>query len=292
MFKLGPATVSKIVDLDPFVLAFDFLLPGRDPAELAGESAVLAPDHVNFGTGSILLSLHSFVLNISGLTVLIDTCVGEHKPRSRRQDWDQRHNTGYLTRLAAAGLAPEDIDIVMCTHLHADHVGWNTKLENDRWTPTFPNARYVMGRAELDHWSDLESREPGKHNHGCYADSVLPIVEAGLVEAVDDGFELTSGLEIIPLHGHSPGQIGLDLNCGDGSHALFCGDAFHSPVQIFRPHWSSAFCHDAVQAGELRRRLAERCAGDGAILLPAHLRGGHGMRVEGNDVSGFRPVFV
>jgi glyoxylase-like metal-dependent hydrolase (beta-lactamase superfamily II) len=292
MFKLGPASVTRIVDFDPFILPFDFLLPGCDLNELSGEATLLSPDHVDFEAGTILLSLHSFVLRTGNLTVLIDTCVGEHKPRPRRPDWHERHDTGYLSRLAAAGLSPADIDIVMCTHLHADHVGWNTRLEDGRWVPTFPNARYVVGRTEFEHCRETEEREPGKHNHGSFADSVLPVVQAGLVEPVDDGFELAMGLEIVPLRGHSPGQIGLELNCGAKGRALFCGDAFHSPVQIFRPHWSSAFCHDPELAGNLRRDLAERSAGDGTILLPAHLRGSHGMRVEVKGDAGFRPILV
>ena len=291
MLKLGNATLQKIVDLDPFVLPFDLILPGCDMAELAGEAALLSPNHVDFGAQTILLSLHSFVLRVGGLTVLIDSCVGEDKPRPRRADWHERRYTGYLDCLAAAGLKPADIDIVLCTHLHADHVGWNTRLDNGRWVPTFPNARYVIGRTELAHWEQAEREAPGVHNHAAFADSVLPVVEAGMVERVDDGFALFSGAEILPLAGHSPGQIGLDLNCGDGRHALFCGDAIHSPVQVFRPHWSSRFCFDPGTAGDLRQSLLERAAEDGTLLFPAHLRGAFGMEIR-RDGDGFRPLMV
>lgn len=291
MLTLGPASLTKIVDIDPFVLPFDFLLPGRDLGELAGEADLLSPHHVDFSAGAILLGLHSFLLRVGGLNILIDSCVGEHKPRPRRADWHDRHDTGYLDRLAAAGLSPNDVDVVMCTHLHADHVGWNTRFENGRWTPTFPKARYLMGRVELEHWQREEQKAPGAHNHGAYADSVLPVIEAGLAEIVDDGFSLLRGLEIVPLHGHSPGQIGLHLNCGQDGHALFCGDAFHSPAQVFRPHWSSAFCHDGEMAGRLRQSLLERSADEGTLLLPAHLRSAHGMRAQ-RQGGGFRPVMV
>ncbi|WP_206026897.1 MBL fold metallo-hydrolase [Jiella endophytica] len=291
MLNLGAATLEKIVDIDPFVLPADLLLPGCDLRELANHADLLAPDHVDFAAPAILLSLHSFVLRIAGRIVLIDSCVGEDKPRPRRADWHQRKGTGYLDRLGAAGLTPADVDIVLCTHLHADHVGWNTKREDGRWVPTFPNARYVIGRRELDHWEAAEREAPGSHNHGAFADSVLPVIEAGLVERVDDGVSLFSGAEIVPLAGHSPGQIGLDLRSRDGHHALFCGDAIHSPVQVFRPHWSSRFCFDKAAAGRLRQSLLERAAEDDTLLLPAHLRGACGMRIV-PDRDGFRPLMV
>lgn len=288
MLKFGPATIEKIVDMDPFVLPFDLILPGRDPEELRGEAKILAPDHVDFENRTLLISLHSFLLRVGGLTILIDSCVGECKPRSRRADWHERRDTGYLERLAAVGLRPEDIDIVMCTHLHADHVGWNTRLENGRWIPTFPNARYVMGRKELAHWQAEEAAHPGVANHGSYSDSVLPVVEAGLSETVDEGFELIRGLRITDLSGHSPGQIGLALDCAAG-HAHFCADAFHSPAQVFKPDWSSAFCADPAQAAALRHRLREEAAETNTLLLPAHLRNASGMRIR-KAAGRFAPV--
>ena len=291
MLTLGTATISKIVDLDPFVLPFDFLLPGGNLSELAGDADLLAPHHVDFSAETILLGLHSFLVRTGGLNILIDGCVGEHKPRPKREDWNQRNDTGYLDRLAATGLTPDDVDVVMCTHPHADHVGWNTRLDNGHWVPTFPNARYVIGRAELEHWQRLEDEQPGEHNHGAYTDSVLPVIEAGLTESVDDGFSLSRGMEIVPLHGHSPGQIGLRLDCGGHGRALFCGDAFHSPVQVLRPHWNSRFCHDPEQAASLRVSLLERSAADDTLLLPAHLRGAHGMQIEQTS-GGFRPVMI
>ena len=179
----------------------------------------------------------------------------------------------------AAGLRPEDVDVVLCTHLHADHVGWNTRLEDGRWVPTFPNARYLVGRAEMAHWEDQERRTPGVANHGVFADSVLPIAGANLLDVVDDGFSVGRGLSILPLPGHTPGQVGLDLEDGAGGHVLFCADAIHTPVQLFQPAWSSAFCTDPVQAVATRTALLERAADDGALIVPAHIRGSMGFRV-------------
>ena len=289
--KLGPATVERVIDLDPFALGLSFLFPGARLDDLSPHAALLAPDHVDFEAGDLLLGVQSFVLRVGGLTILIDSCVGENKERGRRKDWHQRSGTGYLRALAAAGVTVDDVDIVLCTHLHADHVGWNTRLENGRWVPTFPRARYMIGRDELAAWQAEEARAPGVANHGAYADSVLPVIEAGLVETVTDGFEITRGLTVMPLPGHSPGQIGLDLDYGESRHVLFCGDAIHSPAQVFKPEWTSAFCSNAEQAVASRVGLLERAAGDGSLIAPSHIRNAMGFRVE-RCACDFRPAFV
>ena len=294
MLTLGRATIEKVTDFDPFVLPASLLLPGRDLSELKSEAASLCPLHVDLEANTLLLGLHSFLLRVGGLTILIDSCVGEHKPRPRRADWHDRRDTGYLERLAQAGVSPEEVDVVMCTHLHADHVGWNTRLENGRWVPTFPRARYLGGEAELAHWLAEEAAQPGTHNHGAFADSVEPLLEAGLVERVSEGFSLGKGLNIISCAGHSPGQIGLDLDGGSAGHARFCGDALHSPVHVFRPEWSTAFCHDAEQAATTRRALLSEAAESGTLLLPAHLRGSMAMTIaqDSRSPSGYRPEYL
>jgi glyoxylase-like metal-dependent hydrolase (beta-lactamase superfamily II) len=291
MFDLGAATLEKIVDLDRFPLPLNFLMPKADAEALVRYRDLLEPHHVDFARGEVLLGIHSLLLKLGRLNILIDTCVGEHKPRPRRADWHERTDTGYLARLAAAGLAPEDIDIVLCTHLHADHVGWNTRLENGRWVPTFPNARYLVGMPELAHWQAEEARDPGRHNHGCYADSVLPVVEAGLVETVEDGFELARGASVVGLPGHSPGQVGLCLDCGARGQAFFCGDVIQTPVQVIYPEWSSQFCSDPAEATATRNDLFGRAHETGALVVPAHLRGVAAMRI-GMARGRFLPEFV
>lgn len=278
--KLGSATLERIVDIDPFALGLSFLFPGAEIADLEPHAALLAPDHLDFASGDLLLGVQSFLLRTGSLNILIDSCVGENKPRGRRKDWHQRTNTGYLTALERAGVRAHEVDIVLCTHLHADHVGWNTRLENGRWVPTFPNARYMIGSTELEAWQAEEALKPGIANHGAYADSVLPVIEAGLVESVDDGFELSRGLSVIPLPGHSPGQIGLDLDYGESRHALFCGDAIHTPAQLFKPEWTSAFCTNPQQAIDSRVGLLERACDEGSLIAPSHIRNAMGFRVE------------
>ena len=291
MHDLGNASLERILDVDPFALKLNFLFPGAAIGALEQARPLLEPYHVDFSNECVLLGVQSFLLHVGGLLILLDTCVGEHKERLRRPDWHLRSATGYLERLSSAGARPDDIDVVLCTHLHADHVGWNTKLEGDRWVPTFPKARYLIGRTELDHWQAEERVAPGVHNHNSLVDSVIPILEAGQCEIVDDGFALAEGLSILALPGHSPGQVGVTLDRGSGREVIFCGDAIHSPAQVFEPGWTSPFCSDPAQAVRTRTALLERSAENGSILAPAHLRHAWGMRIERRGTRWF-PVFV
>jgi glyoxylase-like metal-dependent hydrolase (beta-lactamase superfamily II) len=237
------------------------------------------------------LSIHSLVLRVAGRVVLIDTCVGEDKPRPRRAPWNERAATSYLARLAAVGLRAEDVDVVFCTHLHADHVGWNTRLLNGRWVPTFPNARYLMGRAELAHWqAELRAQPAAEVNHGSYADSVLPVIEAGRADLVDTEHELLDGLVDRALPGHTPGQVGLSLRRGD-AFGLFVGDAIHHPVQLVQPDWSSSLCTDQQRARETRRKFLAEAAECRAWLVPAHFSGATGVQIRARG-NGFVPLEV
>jgi glyoxylase-like metal-dependent hydrolase (beta-lactamase superfamily II) len=276
--ELSKLTLHRIVDLDPFAIPVEAIFPGASLAQLdPAARGILADRHVDFAAGKILLVIQSHLLRFGGKTILLDACVGEHKSRPLRPDWNNRASTAYLANLAAAGCAPEDIDIVMCTHLHADHVGWNTRLQSGRWVPTFPNARYVMTQREIDQRAEDAAKSP-QANHGSYQDSVLPVLDAGLAKIAKPGDALVDGATLLDLAGHSPGQIGLELAAGDGAHFIFCGDAIHSPVQVFQPGWSSGFCFDRAHAVRTRRMLLERAASEDLRLIPAHLRG-TGMRI-------------
>lgn len=282
---IGDVRIDRVVDLPRFELGLRFLFPGADPAVLEGERGWLEP---GFMAGeALLLSVHSLVLRVAGRVVLVDTCVGEGKHRPRQPPWDNRAATGYLDRLAAVGLRAEEVDVVFCTHLHADHVGWNTVLRDGRWVPTFPRARYLAGRDELAHWEAAVARNPGL-NHGSFGDSVLPVVEAGQVDEVEGGQAILDGVTVRALPGHTPGQVGIDLVRGE-ARAILCGDAIHHPVQLVRPEWSSAFCSNPGQAHGTRMALLEEAAERGSWLVPAHFRGVTGMRVR-RAGGAFRPL--
>jgi glyoxylase-like metal-dependent hydrolase (beta-lactamase superfamily II) len=172
--------------------------------------------------------------------------------------------------MQAAGVRPEEVDLVMCTHLHMDHVGWNTRLQDGKWVPTFPNARYVFSKADYDHYLAVD-RDPqqGPANHGSFRDSVLPVVEAGLADMVNGAHAIDEHLAIEPAPGHTPGTVAIKL-ASRGAQALFCGDILHHAVQVFNPDWNSFVCFDPPSARKSRRKVLEDCAGAGALLMPAH----------------------
>jgi len=287
--QYGSASVHRIIDLDPFALPLEFLFPGATLEALLPEARALAHTHIDFENGTVLLAVQSHLIRFAGKTILVDTCVGEHKERPTRPDWHRRAHTQYLANLKAAGCAADDIDFVMCTHLHADHVGWNTRLDSGRWVPTFANARYLMSQTEIDFRAEEVAASP-KVGHGNYQDSVLPVLQHDRVTTVAAEDEIVDGATIRALPGHAPGQVGLELAAGKDEHVLFCGDAIHSPVQIFHPHWSSAFCHNPLQAIHTRLGLIERAVTENLRLIPSHLRGGS-MRIRVHG-SGFRPLLV
>lgn len=256
------------------------MLPGLDLALLEQHRHWLEPDHRDPVTGLLMISLHSWLLRIEDRTVLIDACVGNDKERLRPETAEfHRQRTPYLERLRAAGVAPEDIDFVLCTHLHVDHVGWNTRLENGRWVPTFPNARYLFSRREYEHWRpENRTHIAGHPNDGVFEDSVLPVVEAGLVDLIDGQHVPLAGLEIEPAPGHTPGHVMVALQSG-GQHALFTGDLMHHVLQVYAPQVSSAFCEDPAAAATMRQEVLARCCDRDVLLLPAHFGAPHAGRV-------------
>jgi glyoxylase-like metal-dependent hydrolase (beta-lactamase superfamily II) len=290
MMTIGKASIKRLVDIETFAMPLSIILPQADLASLEPHRDLLAPDHIDFDAQAVLLTVQSHIVQVDGLTILVDTCVGEEKHRPLRPVWHQRKQTGYLERLAGLVLRPEDIDMVMCTHLHPDHVGWNTRLSNGKWVPTFPNAKYVMGKVEFEHWHALaQTQLDPPVNQGSFADSVLPIIERQQEQFVGVGDGLAAGLSIIDLEGHTKGQIGLDIDGGTGTRAIICGDAVHTPAQVLFPQWSSAFCLDGAAAAQTRQRLFTCAASEDVVLVPNHLRG-EGMRIEAKG-HGFMPRF-
>jgi glyoxylase-like metal-dependent hydrolase (beta-lactamase superfamily II) len=286
--QYGSASVHRIIDIDPFTLPLSFLFPGASIEALGAGAAALDGTHIDAASNGVHLAVQSHLIRYAGKVILMDTCVGEHKPRPARPAWHQRSATPYLANLAACGCSPDDVDVVMCTHLHTDHVGWNTRLVSGKWVPTFAKARYLMSQAELDLRASEVAHNPAA-NHGSYLDSVLPIVERGLVDIVKGGDAIADGATIVALPGHTPGQIGLEIATGARSRALFCGDAIHSPAQVYQPQWFSAFCHDGEQAVQTRNALLARAVAEDMVLIPAHLRAAH-MRIREKD-GGLAPVF-
>ena len=240
-----------------------WLLPDATPEAVERHREWLAP-HFLDGDGRFLQSIHTFAVTGLGLTMLVDTCVGNDKDRGGRRPFHMMH-TAFLDDLRAAGVPPEAVDVVLCTHLHVDHVGWNTRLEDGRWVPTFPRARYLFARREWEHWSS----EPDADTRRIMADSVRPVLDAGLAELVDAEHRVSDEIWLEPTPGHTPGHVSVRLRSA-GAEAVITGDLMHHPVQMAEPQWASAFDSDPDQARKTRREFCERYAGAPVTVLGTH----------------------
>ena len=254
-FSIGNVQLDRVVEsetplLDPFEL-----YPDVTPEIIAENLHWLAPRYYDTATKLLVTTMQGFLVRSRGKIILVDTCVGDCKRRPRAIFDNKRWN--WLDRLLEAGVSPESVDIVICTHFHVDHVGWNTKLEDGRWVPTFPNARYVFARTEWDFWRSERGRH-GLQRAGDYvADSVVPIVEAGLADMVATDHVINDEVRLVPAPGHTPGLVSVDLKSA-GEHALIVGDIIHSPLQIRYPQWSSRFCADPDESRTTRIAILER----------------------------------
>jgi glyoxylase-like metal-dependent hydrolase (beta-lactamase superfamily II) len=289
-FAIGEATVDVIVDDDNFALPLSEFLPGYDPELLDAHRRTLEPDFIDPARNMLKFAIQSFVFRTGGQTILIDSCIGDGKDCPDIPAWHRRRGSGFLDRLRQTGVDPADVDLVFCTHLHVDHVGWNTRREGDRWAPTFSNARYLFGRRELADW--MKQREDGRAppiHARALTESVVPIVEAGLADLVDDGYDLGPGLRLVPLPGHTSGQMGLVVDYGR-HRAIFCGDAMHSPLQILQPGLSTSSCVDPNTASDTRKTILAEAADSGRLVVPAHFRGSRRAHVHSSG-GGYEPVF-
>jgi len=262
--RLGDLTIMRSVEMIMESDALEFF-PETTEADWAPHRDWLSPDALNAATGALLFPVQSYVVRTSHHTILVDTCVGNDKPRPYRPAWHQKSDDAFLRSLARHGVAPEDVDYVMCTHLHGDHVGWNTCLEDGRWVPTFRNARYVFARDEVAAWETGDARFPRTP----YEDSVLPIVEAGRAVLVDNDFALDDEVWLEPTPGHTPGHAAIRL-ASRGANAVLSGDLIHSPVQCRHPEWVAWPDWDPELAKRTRRAFLERYCETDTFVCTAH----------------------
>jgi glyoxylase-like metal-dependent hydrolase (beta-lactamase superfamily II) len=266
MYGIGDVSIDQVVEQRGPSFAPEFLFPDWDPVVLEGHRKLMVPDCFNEQEGRLISSIHSWVLRTPHHTILIDSCAGNHKRRPSLPRFHQL-NLPFLERLNDTGISPEEVDYVMCTHLHVDHCGWNTRLLNGRWVPTFPNAKYVFSKAEYEHWQRSAGSEGV--NAGVYEDSVLPVVESGQMELVEGECMAGAGLLFQPTPGHTAGHVAIALQSG-GHRAIFSGDVMHQPLQVFYPDWNSAFCEHAELARSSRRWLLEHAAETRATVFTGH----------------------
>jgi glyoxylase-like metal-dependent hydrolase (beta-lactamase superfamily II) len=275
----GPFQITRVVDMEGPFRAPDFILPDATPDAFAATRVSQDPRFVDLTSRKLILSFHSLIVRTPRSVILVDTCVGNDKERPTLPDWHQRKGT-YLADLAAAGVPAEAVTHVLCTHLHADHVGWNTKLLGGRWVPTFPNASYVMHKKEVEHWEHVRRTSSEPANHRSWDDSVQPILDAKQALIVAGDYEIEPGVRLMPAPGHTPGNVVLVLDDGR-ARAYLIGDTIHHPVQIERPQWSSRFCWDPDQSRATRTAFLGEAADSGAWIIPAHFAPPSAVRVVG-----------
>jgi glyoxylase-like metal-dependent hydrolase (beta-lactamase superfamily II) len=257
-WRIGEVSVTQIVELSTASLG-PYLLPQADPSALL-EVPWLRPFIDD--DGRIVLSVHAFVVESEGERLIVDTCIGNDKERTYPR-WN-RMQTDFLDRLAQAGYPPETIDTVMCTHMHVDHVGWNTRLTDDGWVPTFNRARYLFAEDEWAYWQ----REPQEFGP-VVEDSVQPIFDAGLAEVVGQTHRVTDEVWLEPTPGHTPGHVSVHI-ASAGEEAIITGDMIHHPCQIAHPEWSSSADWNQEASAETRDAFLERYADRPVLVIGTH----------------------
>jgi glyoxylase-like metal-dependent hydrolase (beta-lactamase superfamily II) len=272
-------TVFKLFEMESGP-PMSLILPQISPHDLAQLATWYGDETLGptLEQSAFMMSMHSYVLRVGGRHILIDACNGNDKRRSI-PDVDRAH-TSYLANLAALGLTTDSIDLVLCTHLHFDHVGWNTRLENGRWVPTFANARYLFSRRDFEHFGSQELEDDHLR---AFRDSVLPVYEAGRAELIEADIEVhrevSERVWLEPAFGHSPGNFSV-LAAGGSERAIFWGDVIHHPIQMIRPEVTPSFDGDPGMARETRLRTLARAADENLICFPAHFRDPSAGRVQ------------
>lgn len=299
ILTFGAVTVSRALEsVGSIGMTPDQFFPGTDPSAWEGEEHWLRPHFLESDGDSTLTStartaFQTWILRSVGRTVLIDAAIGDDKERDV-PSWDHLR-TGFLDRLAEAGVVPEEVDLVVNTHLHADHVGWNTRLVDGEWMPTFPNARYLINQDDLDFWDPAAGNDSimGPGARTVWADSVQPLLDAGVVTTWTGEHRIDDALTLEAAPGHTPGSSILRVRSGD-AEALFVGDTLHSPAQVADLHVSSCFDEDAATANATRARILTEAADRSIPMFPAHFAGHAGFTVtrsgDGFAIAGWQPL--
>lgn len=264
-WTIGDLTIHRIVEQEGgFLDAFD-MLPDLAAETLSAERAWLTAAGALTTDDRLSLAFQSYVVRTPHHVVLVDSCIGNGKHRPTRPDWHEKSDSRFMDGLAAADLSVADIDFVMCTHLHADHVGWNTRQENGRWVPTFPKARYIFEAREFEHWRAADEKTPVFP----FQDSVLPVIAAGRADLVAGDHAIGDHIRLMPTPGHTPGHVSIVFGKGRDV-AVAPGDLIHSPLQALHPQLSTRFDVDKAEAARTRRAFLERYCDTETLCCMAH----------------------
>jgi glyoxylase-like metal-dependent hydrolase (beta-lactamase superfamily II) len=264
---LGEMKIHRVLEMQAPLFPARTFFPTLSAELLDENRSWLSPTYLEPGTDKLILAVQSYVVETKHHKILVDSCVGNHKPRPGRPMWDQMTADTWERNLAATGIGIAEIDFVMCTHLHVDHVGWNTRLDNGRWVPTFPNARYLFSERELAYWTERESKDATT----CpwITDSVLPIVAAQKADKVTSAHVLSDHVRCIPTPGHTIDHFSVHVGAA-GADAVITGDMIHSPIQARYPDLGMMSDYSSPQAGQSRRDLFGRFAETSTLMCTAH----------------------
>jgi glyoxylase-like metal-dependent hydrolase (beta-lactamase superfamily II) len=285
-FHLGEVEITRVVEWQGEIAPARFVVPDSAPRVWQDNASWLVPDHWNPDNDAYRGAVQTWVLRSEGKVVLVDTGIGNDRRRPQIPLFDHL-TTDFLDRLAQAGVRPEEVDVVINTHIHYDHVGWNTRLRNGEWTPTFPNATYLIPKADRDYFDPRNAhRRPAPRSDYerlrregsllVYADSIAPVL--GRAALWEGSYRIDGNLSLEPAPGHTPGSCVVRLSSGS-DRAVFVGDVVHSPVQILEPGCNSCFCEDPRQAAATRQSLLQRAADSGELVIPAHFAGAGAVEV-------------
>jgi glyoxylase-like metal-dependent hydrolase (beta-lactamase superfamily II) len=260
-WQVGHARITRIRELGPFALSPRELLPDatRDHVKAL---PWLSPDFAD-ADGTISIDFQCFLVEAAGKKILVDTCIGEGKRLAEPALAGLA--VGFLETLKRAGAGPDDVDVVICTHMHFDHVGWNTMKVDGAWQPTFPKARYLFAQVEMDHALALPE-QPGEDIVG---ESIRPVLDAGLADLVAMDHVICEGVRLEPTPGHTPGHVAVWIESA-GEAAVITGDMIHHPLQLAHPEFASSFCHDPAQSCDTRRALFRKVAGKPVLFVGSH----------------------
>jgi glyoxylase-like metal-dependent hydrolase (beta-lactamase superfamily II) len=263
-WQVGDVEIARLVEVNAFEDNI-WMLYKDETAEFLKRHAWLQP-HFATPEGLMKISFQCFVLRSRGKSVMIDTCIGAD--RKREYDVFCNLKTTFLEDMVAAGFPPSSITTVLCTHLHFDHVGWNTQWVNGKWVPTFPQARYLFGRKEFDHWCHLR-KTGGYHDFEHMQDSIDPVLEAGLVDFVEIDHQITDEVSLLPTPGHTPGHVSVLIR-SRGEEAVITGDIMHHPIQLTYPQRHGNFDMDKSQGAQTRQAFVDRFGGTKALVIGSH----------------------
>jgi glyoxylase-like metal-dependent hydrolase (beta-lactamase superfamily II) len=265
-YEVGEAKIRRVTETVFTTLSPAYLYPDWNLSDLEDDLVALVLGQPGENREHVILNVNVWVVELGGRVLLIDPGIGNGKERPFSKLFHCLQ-TPFLNRLEAVGIHPGNVDYVLLTHLHVDHVGWNTLKIDNRWVPTFPNAKYVFSKAESDYFST-----PGSESRRIvFEDSVLPIIQAGQAETVgEQGGPYLDGIVFFPTPGHSPGHMSISIK-SRGDEAIFAGDIFHNPLQVYRPNLNSVYCAEPDRSRASRRWLLDYAARQKAILFTAHL---------------------